>query len=1493
MLSKSHLFSGGIGLALGGLLSACLINGEEPKVAEVQPPVVAEVTSAIEAKAEPTQPEEEPSTSKGIDVFYALRAISTDCGSIELYFSKKDEIALELGENLFISPAVEEVRIYSPWSNDRMVLFGKFKPETVYTVTIKEGTETTDKSATLLQEAVLQVKTPALSPEVDFVVWRGQMELHEESVLPYRYTACKELKVKVWRAFTNNLVTYGQTTWNDDLLEFWNETSLTVPFDKTREQEALLPIYSLVKGKPGAYRFQISIDNESSDECYVILSNIGASYVYDRRQTPIVSLQHLLTGAPLANAHVALYDAKHQCIAMGISNAEGIAKTVPTPEAVARASEVVPARIVVTAGDDVTLLECTNRTRHQAYLPTLRTVPTYPTYLWPNRDGIHPGEEVQLYGLIRTATLSAAKGLPLTLELSSPEGVLITTAEVRSNEDGYFTAPFTLPKEGKSGYYTVKVRFEQEVLDTTALYVSDFTPNHVKLEVAFEKNTSQTLLVTAETYYGTPVAEGSGFYSLSADEAPLPEAWKGWTVGTNEGSRELSSNAFKKESEEATFRLEGVDPEIAKAFYTPVRIRAHLNFHEPNSRSVSASTFIDQSYYPAYLGMRYDEATQRVEFKQLPIEGQRVSENVISDFVLEEHLCTYELVKDNDQWRYSWVTTTRPVSLAPTLSTPLSIHEGIAWLSLNDLRPGQYTLSAQLGEVRTALTFWHNTSTLGKRLGHPSTLIFTTDKASYHAGETAVISFNAPVDGRLLITTGDTIVREHRSIEVTKGMVNLPIQIPATCTHGRWYVGVTLIAKDLNREGRYFGLAPLKINHAHRALALEVDLPATARPNETVMLKLKVTDHQGQPRRGTVALFAVDASILDVTAFKTPDPYHALFQRDGQTFTFGDIYSTLLPKLKIGPDGKIGGDKALAKDAQRTANNDDSLTKATTVITLPLQSIDATGCLTVPVTLPDFTGSLRFMAVVANAKEVGATAKTLVVRQPVTLTATGNRYGCANDRAMCTLRVINHDLPTQPYSLTMGGQKFEGTLATGETVYHSLLLSPGESVATLTMGAFSTSLTHRILLQDEIPQQEIVTIHRLNEGESLPEGAELLPTLASARAIALDWLAAYPYQCTEQLSAKLLPYASSQDPAERALVKERFAALMPRLTSMGYFTLWEEGSMMHPIATLVASHVLIEGSNAGILPQDALPRLLKVLYLMATSTEVDDRGEAAYAAFLLGEAGAKAQALHAARNLLITDETDAAAFVAAATLVFNGAADEGAPKMKAFLAKTTRACALIPSYMDDATTQAIVLAFALRAGVCSDEEAQQRLSTLLNTPWTTPQANAWAARALAACERLPAGQYYRQRSQTNLLRAQAPLRIKKRLLNLEGQPVTTLNHGDLAFVEITMELPVDCYDLVIRDRLPGGLEYEDAHLATRESIVPPAWHHNTFDAVSQENLGSELRFFGDAYEGSTTLLYPVRAATRGTFAIPAAVVEAMYDTTLYGGDDPTASLSIQ
>ena len=140
-----------------------------------------------------------------------------------------------------------------------------------------------------------------------------------------------------------------------------------------------------------------------------------------------------------------------------------------------------------------------------------------------------------------------------------------------------------------------------------------------------------------------------------------------------------------------------------------------------------------------------------------------------------------------------------------------------------------------------------------------------------------------------------------------------------------------------------------------------------------------------------------------------------------------------------------------------------------------------------------------------------------------------------------------------------------------------------------------------------------------------------------------------------------------------------------------------------------------------------------------------------------------------------------------------------------------------------------------------------------------------------------------------------PIVLKREFFDRNGNPITSLRHGELAFVRITAEAPDIVENIVLSDILPAGLEIEDSALATRMNVsknIPKSIlldKHQSFDRT--EKRDDRFLAFGTMY-GPSYAVYTVRAVTPGKFVIPALHAEAMYDPDMNGTFVPSPGQDI-
>ncbi|WP_265458892.1 hypothetical protein, partial [Aeromonas salmonicida] len=95
---------------------------------------------------------------------------------------------------------------------------------------------------------------------------------------------------------------------------------------------------------------------------------------------------------------------------------------------------------------------------------------------------------------------------------------------------------------------------------------------------------------------------------------------------------------------------------------------------------------------------------------------------------------------------------------------------------------------------------------------------------------------------------------------------------------------------------RAVGVLHLPIADENRKIALALTSPNKMRPNQDLTVKIKATSQDGKPlpEKVNVLLSAVDTGVLNITDFKTPDPYDAFFGRKRYSVDQYDVYGHLI-----------------------------------------------------------------------------------------------------------------------------------------------------------------------------------------------------------------------------------------------------------------------------------------------------------------------------------------------------------------------------------------------------------------------------------------------------------------------------------------------------------------------------------------------------------------------------------------------------------------------
>ena len=418
-----------------------------------------------------------------------------------------------------------------------------------------------------------------------------------------------------------------------------------------------------------------------------------------------------------------------------------------------------------------------------------------------------------------------------------------------------------------------------------------------------------------------------------------------------------------------------------------------------------------------------------------------------------------------------------------------------------------------------------------------------------------------------------------------------------------FYVHITLVRPYEASEGgqplRLYGVKRLLVENPASHLEPVIKVADTVAPEEA--FTVQVNEKSGKAMTYTLAI--VDEGLLDLTAFKTPSPWDAMYQTEALGVKTWDLYDEVIGAFagRFSPMLSIGGDQENIR-AARKDNRFNPVVKFLGPFTLQ----KGTG--KHEIKLPMYVGSLRVMVVAGHDGAYGNAATTVTVKSPLMVLASLPRQIAAGEKVTLPVNVFALDDKVKDVKVTV---KAEGALQSdgpttetthfdkaGDNVVRFALNTNGEGSAKVTVtaegGSRKTSETIDIQVVNPNPETVTVRQEKLAAGESVSFDADGNSTLSLASFPAVDaaglfkTMKNYPYSCSEQLSAKgltmlhLLPQLSEADSQEaRELIPGIIHQLYARQRSDGGFSYWSGGNVSDSWASSMAGQFLSEAAAAG------------------------------------------------------------------------------------------------------------------------------------------------------------------------------------------------------------------------------------------------------------------------------------------------------------------------
>ncbi len=505
-------------------------------------------------------------------------------------------------------------------------------------------------------------------------------------------------------------------------------------------------------------------------------------------------------------------------------------------------------------------------------------------------------------------------------------------------------------------------------------------------------------------------------------------------------------------------------------------------------------------------------------------------------------------------------------------------------------------------------------------------LVFRTDKDTYAPGESMAVTLPSSQGARAIVSIENgTRVLSVGSHECTGGETTIHIPV-FTDMQPNVYVNVTLLQPHGLTQNdvpiRMYGIVPVTVTSPQSHLKPVIKAPAEIRPE--AKYELTVSEQDGRQMAYTLAI--VDEGLLDLTRFKTPDPWEAFNAREALGVSTYDMYNYVLGAYggRIEQMFSIGGGDEAMDGKKNTVNR-----------FKPVVQFDGPFLLKKgekrkhSYTMPNYNGRVRIMVVACDGEAYGSAQQTMMVRKPVMLLGTLPRVIGTGEEM---------DVPATVFATEDGVGDVKVTIACSDnmeivgestktvnfkqmgdktTVFRvRTKKNSGAGKVTLTASGkgdksvYETDIEIRSVRRAQVKVTSAIVEAGKTWSENVPlpgadgtnsvtlEVSDIPPVNLSSR---LGYLLGFPHGCLEQITSKAFPQlyikqfvslTKKQEAEADEAIKETIRRYKSYQTAEGAMAYWPGGTSTNAWGSVYGMHFLIEAEAKGYLVPDALKRTL-------------------------------------------------------------------------------------------------------------------------------------------------------------------------------------------------------------------------------------------------------------------------------------------------------------
>ena len=904
------------------------------------------------------------------------------------------------------------------------------------------------------------------------------------------------------------------------------------------------------------------MNSDRAAACNVFASNLGMIVKRNSLNKLWIAVSNILDTNPVGKAQVTVYNFQLQPIGKGETNGEGFVEisSKGTPFIVVAEAEKQKAYVRVVDGEEqsVSRFDVGGKEIQKGLKG----------FIYGERGVWRPGDTLHISFILEDREKRIPDKHPVALEIYNPKGQFYTKMISTQGMNGFYTFDVPTQAGDPTGLWNAYIKVGGTTFHK-GLRIETIKPNRLKINLTLPKilqSTDKNVTVPLASAWLTGATASKLKAKVEMSLSKVNTQFKNYGQYIfNDPATDFTT--IKTDVFDGILNAEGkagVTLKVPAATNAPGMLNATFTTRvfEPGGDASIYTQSIPFSPFVSYVGInlnqpkgKYIETDKDHVFDVVTVnsQGQPVNRSNLE----------YKIYRISWSWWWensdeSFGTYINNSSITPVASGKLQTSGGKTTFKFRVDYPswGRYLVYVKdkdSGHATggTIYVDWPESRGRSNKTD-PSgikMLTFSLDKDSYEIGETATAIIPAAAGGRALVSIENGSSVLHRKwIEVTnEGDTKYTFEITPEMTPNV-YLHISLLqphAQTINDLPiRMYGIAPVFVTNRQTVLQPQIQMPEVLRPETD--FNVTVSEKSGKPMTYTLAI--VDDGLLDLTNFKTPDPWNEFYSREALGIRTWDMYDNVLGASAGAYSSlfSVGGDATL-KPADAKANRFKPVVKFIGPFYLEKGRQQ-----THTLKLPMYVGSVRAMVVAGQDGAYGNAEKTAFVRTPLMLLSTLPRVLSIQEEITVPVNVFAMEKQVKNVTVSLqasgGGVQIEGSHQQSLTfnrpgdqlVFFTLKTGNKTGKATIKLTASGGGQQTKETIEIEVRNPNPIVTLRSSEWIETGQNKELsyqLGSLSANNQIKLevsripsvdisrrfDFLYNYQHHCTEQLTSKALP----------------------------------------------------------------------------------------------------------------------------------------------------------------------------------------------------------------------------------------------------------------------------------------------------------------------------------------------------------------------------------